>query len=403
MNLAVQQLLPAGEIDVAGTEVLVVDDDTSFRLLIAMTLKQLGCIVHAAANGHEALLTLERTKAQVMISDWMMPGLDGLGLCRAVRSRALDRYVHITLLTSRDERADYIEAMEAGADDFAIKPADRDTLLVRLVAARRVIELEQQLRAEHDHVARLYKDMATDLEAAASLQKQLLPQDRDDKLVQIMSTVLPASHVSGDCQNHFDLSDGRILIYQADTAGHGIRAALLAFSVQRLITPGFCKSYNDVLEPKAIIERLNDRLQSHSDVPEYFTIFLAMVDPQTGHVQFCQAGHPNAAIMRHDGGIDWVGKGGFPVGMLPFAHYENDSAVLGPGDRLLIMSDGIPECPDERGYQLGEARLTSILERLQKRKEAGDVGTELIGELQRTWSGSDVFEDDVSVLTIKRK
>lgn len=403
MDAAVQQLSYARDVDIEGMEVLVVDDDASVRLLIAMMLKQLGCIVHVANNGREALKILEATQVPVVISDWNMPVMDGIELCHALRSDFSDRYIHLTLLTSRGERADYLEAMRAGADDFAIKPADQETLLVRLVAAQRVTELERQLRAKHKHIAHLYRHMAEDLDAAVDLQRQLLPSDRDDDLVQITSTIIPAAKISGDCQNHFDLPDGRIAIYQADTAGHGIRAALLALSIQRILNVGFCQAYGSVMEPKSIIQRLNNRLQSSNEVPEYFTIFLTLIDPATGYAEYCQAGHPNAAIVRHDGQIDWVGEGGFPVGMLPDLDYENGSFGLCPGDQLVIMTDGVQECLDQNGHQLGEARLEKLLGQLSALTNTQKVGDELVRKLKKTWCRTEIFQDDVSVLVVNRK
>ncbi|MEJ7680197.1 MAG: response regulator [Segetibacter sp.] len=81
----------------------------------------------------------------VVISDWMMPGLDGLELIRRIRSSHQPGYVYVILLTGRSQREDFVQAMEAGADDFVPKPFDRDELRVRLRSAERIIQLEQSL------------------------------------------------------------------------------------------------------------------------------------------------------------------------------------------------------------------------------------------------------------------
>lgn len=389
--------------DLVNMEVLVVDDDSSIRLIIAMMIRSFGCNVQVASNGYEALKILQKTNIQIVISDWNMPDLDGVELCRSIRSTSHGRYIYTTLLTSRNERADYLKGMTAGADDFAVKPADRETMLVRLVAAKRVIDLEQKLRSKNMHITHLYEQISEDLDAAVALQRELLPDDREDDLFRIVSTNVPAARISGDCQNHFDLPDGRVIFYQADIAGHGIRAALLALSVQRILNAGFCQTYDLILEPDAIISRLNNRLQSSSEVPEYFTIFLGILDKGSGHIDYCQAGHPRPAIIRTDGSIEWVGEGGFPVGMIPDAEYESGRLFLKPGDWLTITTDGVLECPNQSGEQLGEARLENMLRNLGPSENVQNPGWELIKMLKSTWSQTEEFEDDVSILAINMK
>lgn len=383
-------------------EVLIVEDSVHLRRLMGIWLENLGYKVQLASNGREALEVLARSKISLVISDWMMPGMDGIELCREIRKNPQDHYIYIILMTARSFQADFIEALNAGADDFAPKPLYHDHLVVRLRAACRVIELERGLKAQHDRAKELYQQMENELEAAAKLQIELLPFDRKYGSIDVRSLLVPTSFISGDCQNHFPLPGGRVLAYQADIAGHGIRAALLSVTLQRVLTPSFCCWKNgEVLKAEQIVDRLNDRLLSKTDTPEYFTMFLTIVDPASGHVSYCQAGHPKPVLLHSQGAIEWIGDGGFPVGMLSEADFEEGTCQIAPGDRLMIFSDGVTECPAPSGELLGSHRLTEILNMLSMEKEAIGTNVEVqILEHLKAWHGSDLFPDDVSMLSI---
>jgi sigma-B regulation protein RsbU (phosphoserine phosphatase) len=246
--------------------------------------------------------------------------------------------------------------------------------------------------------------METELQAAARLQSELLPANRSYGSMHLRSLLIPASIISGDCQNHFALPGGKILVYQADIAGHGISAALLSVALQRVLTPSFCcGASGEVLQAAQIVHRLNARLLSNTDTPEYFTLFLAIACPETGRISFCQAGHPMPALLRADGRVEWIGDSGFPVAMLAEVDYEEGACELGPGDQLLIFSDGVTECPDPSGDQLNCERLADMIRAAAAQREPGAPITkaQILSQL-RDWHGSEVFPDDVSMLSILR-
>jgi diguanylate cyclase (GGDEF)-like protein len=98
---------------------------------------------------------VHKGEASLLISDWMMPHLDGLELCRRIRAAVLDRYIYIILLTSRDEREDRLKGLRAGADDFLTKPPDPDELAVRLEIAGRIVDVHDQLARKNSRLAEL--------------------------------------------------------------------------------------------------------------------------------------------------------------------------------------------------------------------------------------------------------
>ena len=126
--------------------ILIVEDDTVSRLLLTTTLKKLGYDVIATENGRDAWGVFQQEHVSVIISDWMMPDIDGLSLCRMVRTEDRTRYTYIILLTALGGKGSYLEGMNAGADDFITKPFDKDQLAARLQVAERVLRLQSEVK-----------------------------------------------------------------------------------------------------------------------------------------------------------------------------------------------------------------------------------------------------------------
>jgi signal transduction histidine kinase len=126
--------------------ILIADDDPVSRRLLQNYLQKWGYEVTAAQDGGEAWRLFEGGSFLMVITDWMMPELDGSGLIRRIRASQRPGYVYAMLLTAKSQKEDLVEGMEAGADDFLTKPFDRDELRVRLRAGERIIRLEHHLR-----------------------------------------------------------------------------------------------------------------------------------------------------------------------------------------------------------------------------------------------------------------
>ncbi|MCL6620644.1 MAG: diguanylate cyclase [Syntrophobacterales bacterium] len=134
---------------------LVVDDHPVTRRLLEVQLQREGYRVLSAAHGREALERLGEDFCPLVLTDWMMPEMDGLELCRAIRGREWDSYVYLILLTARDALDDVLTGLEAGADDYLVKPVHPMELLARLRTGRRILDLERTLKERTREIARL--------------------------------------------------------------------------------------------------------------------------------------------------------------------------------------------------------------------------------------------------------
>jgi two-component system cell cycle response regulator len=136
-------------------KILIADDDPISRRLVQASIAAAGYEVVVAVDGLEALAQLEkRDSPRLAVLDWMMPRLDGLKVCEAIRKRAsdADAYVYIILLTSNEKREQVVRGLESGADDYLTKPFDVDELKARIRAGRRILDLQDQLVSARDNL-----------------------------------------------------------------------------------------------------------------------------------------------------------------------------------------------------------------------------------------------------------
>jgi len=122
--------------------ILIAEDDSASRMVLNAALKNLGHQVVVAENGRDAWRALSGEDVRMVISDWMMPYIDGLELCRMIRARQSRHYTYIILLTALSGKGNYLQGMAAGADDFVTKPFDLEELAARLRVGERILALE---------------------------------------------------------------------------------------------------------------------------------------------------------------------------------------------------------------------------------------------------------------------
>ena len=126
-------------------KILIAEDEKTSRMILERTLTKAGYDVVGVEDGLKALALVQKEVPDILITDWMMPDLDGLELCRRIRCLDLPGYVYIILLTALTEKERIIQGLNAGADDYITKPFDRTELLARVKAGERIVQLEKSL------------------------------------------------------------------------------------------------------------------------------------------------------------------------------------------------------------------------------------------------------------------
>lgn len=395
-----------------GPHILVVDDSKAQRRILSLQLARWGYRVTEAGSGEEALALCRRVAFDIVLSDWMMPGISGLDLCRAFRALPRQGYGYFILLTSKSEKTEIADGLDQGADDFLTKPVNPDELRARLRAGERIIGMQSELVEKNrlvistlDELQKVYDSLDRDLIEASKLQ-QTLVRDRqrnyEGGAVSVM--VIPSGHVGGDLVGSFLINPRCLVLYSIDVSGHGIASAMLTARLSGLLSGGapglnivmsngaFGKA--DAWPPEMVAYRLNEMMTKLVQVDQYFTMVYAEVDLRSGRISLVQAGHPHPVILRADGRIEPLGQGGLPVGLVDGASYDRTFAMLAPGDRLFLMSDGITECPDAQGSELGIEGMVAMLDQ-SRHLPSPELLEALIWDLN-TYHGTSDFPDDVS-------
>lgn len=397
--------------------VLVVDDSRAQRRILGSYLRQWGYVVEEAESGGEAIDICHRNLPELVVSDWMMPGMSGPEFCRAVRGMNNDNYVYFILLTSKSGKEEIALGLDAGADDFLTKPVNSAELRARMAAGMRILDMERELlaknrlvRATLDELQALYDSLDNDLVEANKLQQSLLSERyRDLGPAEVSLSLHSSGHVGGDLVGMFPISDSRVGLYGLDVSGHGISSALMTARLAGYLSatvPEHNLALHEIAPgrfaarpPAETVSRLNHVFLSDLETEHYFTIALADVDLATGRVILAQAGHPHPAVQRADGSVEFVGEGGLPVGLIEGASFDQVEFTLAPGDRLLIHSDGITECADPDGFMLGDTGLAAIMRHL--RQTRGPAFLESLMWKLSDHAGEARFTDDISAVLLE--
>jgi sigma-B regulation protein RsbU (phosphoserine phosphatase) len=395
-----------------AARVLVVDDSRAQRQLLAVYLRRWGYQVLECASGEEALVLCAREPVDIILSDWMMTGMTGVEFCKKFRALPRQVYGYFILLTSKSEKAEIADGLEAGADDFVPKPVSSDELRARLRAGLRILSMQAELVEKNrvvaqtlDELQRLYDSLDRDLVEARKLQQTLVRErHRSYGRADVTLMIRSSGHVGGDLVGSFQLDEHRVALYSVDVSGHGVASAMMTARLASYLS-GASPDQNmafklmpdgsrAVRSPAELMAAFNRLMLEEIQVEQYFTMAYAEVDLRNGVVRLAQAGHPHPVVIRRGGQMERAGTGGMPVGLIPGAGYEDSTLQLQPGDRLFLMSDGITECPGARGFDLGEEGLARLLVRLRDLDSAALLEA-LVWDLA-AFAGSDRFPDDVS-------
>ena len=405
------QVMPTGE------AVLVVDDSRAHRRLMVRTLERWGYATLEAASGEEALEICTGYDISLVVSDWMMPGMSGVEFCRAYRALTRDRPGYFILVTAQTEREVLAEGLENGADDFLSKPVSSIELRARLRAGERILKAQRDLSAKNgelsatlEKLSLVYSAIDRDLDEARRFQEALVPERHVPFGGMCLSFLFrPSGHVGGDMVGYFPVRKDELGIYAVDVSGHGVSSALMTARIASYFSAtapernmALVRESNgySMLPPDEVCGRLNALLHKDAESDQYLTMVLAHLSIRTGEVTFCQAGHPSPLVLRGNGETEFLDAYGMPVGLIDAAEYTSSQVTLASGDRLLVYSDGVTECPDPEGNLLEYRGLTDIL-KLQSAPGGKAMLQGLVDALE-IHAGATDFPDDLSAVLVER-
>lgn len=397
--------------------VLVVDDSRAQRRILSSYLSRWGYQVQEAGSGHEALEICRSQPVDLVLSDWMMPGMTGLEFCQEFRQLDREGYGYFILLTSKSEKGEVAHGLDVGADDFLTKPVAANELRARIRAGERIIQMQRELSEKNrlvnetlSKISGLYDALDRDLIEARNLQQSLVRERfKDFGAAQLSLMLSPCGHVGGDLVGFFEINKASIGVFSIDVSGHGVASALMTARLASYLS-GSSADQNIALirgkdgenqprSPAQAAAQLNEIMLQEMETELYFTLALGHIDLETGVVVMVQCGHPHSAIQRKSGQIEFAGQGGLPVGLIPGSRWLDHRFTLNPGDRALMASDGITECPDEKGKLLDEAGLEKLLRR--NARLSGNTFFETLMWDLTSYAGNQDFPDDISAVLLE--
>ncbi|WP_445633032.1 SpoIIE family protein phosphatase [Nostoc sp. DSM 114161] len=391
-------------------KILVIDDDPTVRAVLKSTLKKQGYDVTVASNGEEGITQAQLLHPALIICDWMMSQVDGLEVCRRIKSAPELATTFFILLTARGaargEEDDRVKGLDAGADEFISKPIEMNELKARVRAGLRLHQLNQDLQSKKQALEKLNQDLRTqkqiletELAQAADYVRSLLPLP----LVGTVTTenlFIPSAQLGGDCFGHNWLDDERLAIYLLDVSGHGVGSALLSVSVlnvlrsQSLPNTNFC-------QPSEVLKALNHAFQMRKHGDKYFTIWYGVYHRLKRQLIYASAGHPPALLLSSTSTaniqIQQLTSLDLPIGFLPDVEFQNAVFEVKENSTLYIFSDGAYEINQPDGKILG---LDAFINLLTKCSQTDICNLNQLLANILSFNAQDNLDDDLSVVKV---
>lgn len=356
--------------------ILVVDDQGFWRRALEECLLEHGHQVTCAESGDKAWQVLEsEAGVDILVTDWVMPGMSGLDLCRKARGMPRGRYLPIILLTSGGEGMSLVSALDAGADAFIGKPFDEPELLAQIRVVERILALESRLENRIEELRFAKERIEKDLSHAADIQRSFMPETAPEVTGATFSWSFETSrHLGGDIFNVVVLDPDHVGIHVLDVSGHGTSSALHSVSLSHVLHPneqhgGILKrvspdaSVAQLVPPAEVARDLNERFPLIERSGHYFTFLYGILELSTRRFRYVRAGHPGPLHVSGAKVRSLVRDGGVPVGVDADATWEDHEIQLESGDQLVLFTDGLFENTDEEGEEFGEARILDVVRR----------------------------------------
>ncbi len=346
----------------ASRRVLLVEDSSTMRRMLSMKLQEEGYEITTANDGVQGLAQAAETPLpDLILTDYEMPEMDGAGLCKAVKADKALRAIPILMLTTLAEIDNKIAGLEAGADDYILKPKSPDDfreMFKRIEAHLRIADLRTELAERNRLLEAAHKKLTFELELARKVQLALMPRPPKPRgVLRLAVRYTPANQLGGDVYDIYRLDNNRLGVLVADVSGHGVNSAMLSGMVKALAAPLTIA----VLEPGELLAGLDVATEQYFPEGYFCTGFYLIADEETGLIRYAGVGHPPAIVVGPNGPRTLPSNPGMlGIGMVDGT--AGDSDRLMPGESLVIYTDGLTDAMDPSDALFGEERLKTLLQ-----------------------------------------
>jgi len=247
-----------------------------------------------------------------------------------------------------------------------------------------------------DELSLMRQNIEQELLVARRIQQASLPKEVPTlEGWQFSPFYQPAREVGGDFYDFHLLSEGRLGLVVGDATGKGVPAALVMASTRSMLRAVAQASES----PGEVLRRANDLLATDIPTNMFVTCFYAILEPESGHLIYANAGHDLPYLHRRSGDAEELRARGMPLGLMPGMSYEEKEIVLDAGEAALFYSDGLVEAHDPKGEMFGFPRLRALIAERGEERSLGDL---LMEELYSFTGEGWEQEDDITLLTLER-
>lgn len=391
-------------------KICIVDDNLVNRKLLAGILKMEGYDLLEAEDGEKAIDVTLKERPDLVLLDIMMPKKDGYRVCQELKNDERSAHIPIIFLSAKSQVEDKIKGLALGGADYVTKPFDRGEVLARVKSHLDIARLTREVMDANQELLNKQMRLNEDLEAAAGIQRSLLPQGAPDmENVDVAWRFLPCDSIGGDIFNIIRLDETHWGIYMLDVSGHGVPSALVTVSASQMLDPqrGLLLKkaitpppYYEIRRPSEVLNLL-DQEYPIERFDKYFTIAYLILDVKTSLIRYSNAAHPPPIMLRRDGTLELLEEGGTIIGMGGMLPFEEGEKRIGPGDKLFVYTDGIPEYENKRRQLYGRERFCEALLKLKDQPIAEIVDGVI--EVLMAYGEHHPPRDDITLLGIEMK
>lgn len=377
-------------------EILIVDDIPANLNVLRQVLEPQGYNVIAVPSGEIALQIAARTPPDLILLDIMMPGIDGFETCHRLKADPATADIPVIFITAKDETTSIVRGFQVGGVDYITKPFQHEEVRARVQTHLTIKQLRDELEADN-------RRKTEELETAHLIQQGFLPVSPPDLgHLEISAFQKPVTEVGGDYYDFFDLRVGELIIAIGDATGHGVGASLMVSATKMALMT--------VDEPD--LTRKISQINSHlKQINSYHRLNMALTlvelayDAKSDSVQVkaTGGGMPPLLILRASGEVEEIMIQGLPLGAMEGARYSTTEFQLGKSDRLILMSDGLPERLNDRDEMLGTTQLMVEMERIVQTVQRADEIVEALVKLGDDWANHTLQNDDVTLVVLEVK
>jgi sigma-B regulation protein RsbU (phosphoserine phosphatase) len=364
-------------------------------------LEQCGYQVRPVPGAKLALRAIESAPPDLILLDINMPEMNGYQVCQHLKADDKTRDIPIIFISALDELGDKVSAFRVGGVDYVTKPFQFEEVLARVETHLALRRLQVQLAETNRELEAANLKMKRELALAGAVQTSFLPRDLPDLPGwQLAVTLRPAGETSGDFYDVQLLPNGRLCLLIADVVGKGVGAALyMALSWTLFRT--YAGQYPS--QPDRVLDAVNRRLLMETRSNQFVTVFYGILDPDTGGLDYSNAGHCPpylAGDSSGSSGVQELAGRGMPLGMFAHETWAVQTVQLDPDDVLLLYTDGITEARNERKAFFGEERLLETLS-AHRSDRACQIEEAIMGAVDEFMGGS-ARSDDITLAVVVR-